>query len=81
MLAPHRDQENRLRHAPVKQQPNTPGARYPKTPSRFGGRDENAAGLIGKDGIHGAQKSVAKGLGRGQMPMTPAGKFEVVATG
>ncbi|KAK2598963.1 hypothetical protein QQS21_005568 [Conoideocrella luteorostrata] len=45
MLAAHRDQENLVhsRHyAPSKQQPKTPGAKYPKTPSNFNQNDENA---------------------------------------
>ncbi|KAK9439556.1 hypothetical protein VB005_07712 [Metarhizium brunneum] len=45
MLAAHRDQENLVHshhQGPTKQQPKTPGARYPKTPGNFGRGDENA---------------------------------------
>lgn len=54
---------------PTKQNPKTPGARYPKTPSRF--NDENApAAFAAKTG----GKSVAKGAGGRQALMTPMGQ-------
>ncbi|TWU77511.1 hypothetical protein ED733_007274 [Metarhizium rileyi] len=60
MLAPHRDQENLVHshhHGPTKQQPKTPGVRYPKTPGNFGRGDENApATLAAKSAFGGAAK-------------------------
>lgn len=56
MLAASRDQENLVHshHAPTKQQPKTPGARYQKTPLRFGRNDENIhVAFAGKSGIRG----------------------------
>ncbi|CEJ94534.1 hypothetical protein VHEMI10057 [[Torrubiella] hemipterigena] len=62
MLAAHRDQENLVRtHVPTKQAPKTPGARYPKTPLKFGG-DENAGGLFTKGGRAGGEKLVNQQL-------------------
>ncbi|UKZ57943.1 hypothetical protein TrVGV298_011804 [Trichoderma virens] len=57
MLASHREQENRLlsHQIPAKQQPKTPGMRYPKTPMDLGRGNENAlAGFAGKNAIQGA---------------------------
>ncbi|KAF5008030.1 hypothetical protein FDECE_5677 [Fusarium decemcellulare] len=80
MLAAHRDQENLVHTQQVqtKQQHKTPGARYPKTPSRFPQRDENApTAFAGKTGLGGAKsflgndKTVAKGNGTRQALMTP----------
>ncbi|KAF7548603.1 hypothetical protein G7046_g8611 [Stylonectria norvegica] len=59
MLAAHRDQENLLhsQQIPAKQQHKTPGARYPKTPSRFQQNDENAPiSFGGKTGLGGTSK-------------------------
>ncbi|KPM41635.1 hypothetical protein AK830_g4918 [Neonectria ditissima] len=56
MLAAHRDQENLVHshQVPSKQQAKTPGARYPKTPSRFPRNDENApTAFTGKPGLGG----------------------------
>ncbi|KAL6793499.1 hypothetical protein GGI42DRAFT_346125 [Trichoderma sp. SZMC 28013] len=57
MLSSHREQENRLlsHQIPSKQQPKTPGMRYPKTPIDLGRGNENAlAGFAGKNAIQGA---------------------------
>ncbi|PNP55176.1 hypothetical protein THARTR1_04865 [Trichoderma harzianum] len=57
MLSSHREQENRLlsHQIPSKQQPKTPGMRYPKTPIDLGRGNENAlAGCAGKNAIQGA---------------------------
>ncbi|KAK0392190.1 hypothetical protein NLU13_1688 [Sarocladium strictum] len=70
MLAAHRDQENLVHshQVPTKQNPKTPGARYPKTPSRF--NDENApTGFAAKTG----GKSILKGAPGRQAIMTPMG--------
>ncbi|CAM1508504.1 Fc.00g053520.m01.CDS01 [Cosmosporella sp. VM-42] len=59
MLAAHRDQENLVhsRQVTSKQQAKTPGARFPKTPSRYPQRDENApTAFAGKTGLDGARK-------------------------
>ncbi|QYT05929.1 hypothetical protein H0G86_012802 [Trichoderma simmonsii] len=56
MLSSHREQENRLlsHQVPSKQQPKTPGMRYPKTPIGLGRGNENAlAGFAGKNAIQG----------------------------
>ena len=56
MLAAHRDQEN-LAHSqqvPTKQQPKTPGARYPKTPLAFRNDENLPAAFAGKTGIGAA---------------------------
>lgn len=58
MLASRRDQENRVHshQVPTKQNPKTPGARYPKTPLKFGQNDENApTAFAGKSGVGGAK--------------------------
>ncbi|KAH0493732.1 hypothetical protein TgHK011_000385 [Trichoderma gracile] len=78
MLAAHRDeQENRVlsHQVPVKQQPRTPGMRYPKTPMGVGRGDENAlAGFAVKNTLQGGinlgenQKLISK-----KPIMTPAG--------
>ncbi|KAL7817030.1 hypothetical protein V8C44DRAFT_322310 [Trichoderma aethiopicum] len=77
MLAAHREQENRVlsRQVPAKQQPKTPGMRYPKTPIGVGRGDENAlAGFAVKSTLQGAinlgenQKLISK-----KPVMTPAG--------
>ncbi|KAL7928599.1 hypothetical protein V8C35DRAFT_285083 [Trichoderma chlorosporum] len=57
MLASHREQENRLlsHQLPSKQQPKTPGMRYPKTPIDLGRGNENALpGFASKNVIQGA---------------------------
>ncbi|KAM0435078.1 hypothetical protein ACHAPT_003167 [Fusarium lateritium] len=83
MLAAHRDQENLVhsQQVPTKQQHKTPGARYPKTPSRFPQRDENApTAFTGKTGLGGAKtflgndKTLTKGPGARQALVTPMGK-------
>ncbi|KAG5929402.1 hypothetical protein E4U42_005974 [Claviceps africana] len=55
MLATHRDLENVVhshQQAAIKQQPKTPGARYPKTPGNHGRNDENAPNtILGKAGL------------------------------
>ncbi|KAL2211974.1 hypothetical protein CC79DRAFT_1364261 [Sarocladium strictum] len=78
MLAAHRDQENLVHshQVPTKQNPKTPGARYPKTPSRF--RDENApSAFAGKSTVVGTlggqEKTVNKGAAGRQALMTPMG--------
>ncbi|GAO17002.1 hypothetical protein UVI_02022220 [Ustilaginoidea virens] len=82
MLAAHRDQENLVHghhHAPSKQQPKTPGARYPKTPGNFGRNDENAPSIFaGKNAadtgvrMAGNGKSVlGKPTGQRQALVTP----------
>ncbi|KAL7913573.1 hypothetical protein GGI35DRAFT_437879 [Trichoderma velutinum] len=55
MLSSHREQENRLlsHQIPSKQQPKTPGMRYPKTPIDLGRGNENA-GFAVKSVIQGA---------------------------
>ncbi|KFH46253.1 hypothetical protein ACRE_029100 [Hapsidospora chrysogenum ATCC 11550] len=56
MLAAHRDQENLVHshQVPTKQQPKTPGARYPKTPLKLGQNDENIpTAFAGKTGLKG----------------------------
>lgn len=84
MIAAHRDQENLVhshQHAPIKQQPKTPGARYPKTPGNFGRNDENApTALAGKAGLAsgamlGATSILAMGKATGpnQTMVTPMG--------
>lgn len=85
MLAAHRDQENLVHshQVPTKQQPKTPGARYPKTPSRFGQNDENApTAFAGKNGLGGTRPggndgiTMTKGLGAQQGFVTPMGEPE-----
>ncbi|KAK7425485.1 hypothetical protein QQZ08_008050 [Neonectria magnoliae] len=80
MLAAHRGQENLVHshQVPSKQQAKTPGARYPKTPSRFPRNDENApTGFTGKTGLGGprqfggSDKSAMKANGARQALMTP----------
>ncbi|KAK7397668.1 hypothetical protein QQX98_012967 [Neonectria punicea] len=80
MLAAHRDQENLVHshQVPSKQQAKTPGARYPKTPSRFPRNDENAPpGFTGKTGLGGPRqfggndKSAMKANGARQALVTP----------
>lgn len=48
MLTTHRNQENLVptHQGNAKQQPKTPGARFPKTPSKFGHNDENATTIF-----------------------------------
>lgn len=68
---------------PTKQQPKTPGARYPKTPLAFRHRDENApTTFTGKIRMGGGgdtvkaganDKLTAKGTGKGQAMVTPMG--------
>lgn len=83
MLA-HRDQENRVHshQVPAKQQPKTPGARYPKTPLKHGRNDENAPTVFAaKSGIGGAaklggnDKALTKGNGTRQALVTPMGMY------
>lgn len=80
MLAAHRDQENLVHshQVPSKQQLKTPGARYPKTPSRFGQNDENAPNAFaGKTGLGGTKqfggndKTAMKANGTRQALVTP----------
>ncbi|KAH7166245.1 hypothetical protein EDB81DRAFT_281046 [Dactylonectria macrodidyma] len=80
MLAAHRDQENVVHshQVPSKQQLKTPGARYPKTPSRFARNDENApTAFAGKTGLGGAKqfggndKSAMKANGTRHALVTP----------
>ncbi|KAM4055945.1 hypothetical protein HRG_002870 [Hirsutella rhossiliensis] len=84
MLAAHRDQENLVHttQVPTKQQPKTPGARYPKTPLGFRNNDENApTAFAGKTGMGGGagttiraggnEKLMAKGTGKGPAMVTP----------
>ncbi|KAM0504873.1 hypothetical protein ACHAP8_002262 [Fusarium lateritium] len=68
MLAAHRDQENLVlsQQVPTKQGHNS---RFPKTPSRFPQRDENAAAFTGKGGV----KTINKGNGTRQAMVTPMG--------
>lgn len=69
MLAAHRDQENLVlsQQVPTKQGHNS---RFPKTPSRFPQRDENApAAFTGKGGV----KTINKGNGTRQAMITPMG--------
>ncbi|KAF4983640.1 hypothetical protein FZEAL_992 [Fusarium zealandicum] len=82
MLAAHRDQENLVhsQQVPAKQQHKTPGARFPKTPSRFPQHDENApTAFAGKTGLGGAKsflgndKTATKGNGTRQALVTPMG--------
>lgn len=82
MLAAHRDQEN-LAHshqAPAKQQHKTPGARFPKTPSRYPHHDENApTAFAGKTALGGASKfggdkTIMKAPGTRQALVTPMGR-------
>ncbi|RSL94197.1 hypothetical protein CEP52_012791 [Fusarium oligoseptatum] len=82
MLAAHRDQENLVhsQQIPTKQQHKTPGARFPKTPSRFAQHDENApTAFTGKTGLGGAKtflgndKTLTKGHGAQQAMVTPMG--------
>lgn len=59
MLAAHREQENRVLSHPIssKQQPKTPGMRYPKTPMELGRGNENALmGFAAKNTMQGAAK-------------------------
>ena len=80
MLAAHRDQENRVHshQVPTKQNPKTPGARYPRTPSRF--NDENAPTAFAAKGavlgtkMAGLEKTGGKGAGARQALMTPMGQ-------
>ncbi|RGP60702.1 hypothetical protein FLONG3_10758 [Fusarium longipes] len=69
MLAAHRDQENLVlsQQVPTKQPHN---ARFPKTPSRFPQRDENAPNAFtSKGGV----KTINKGNGTRQAIVTPMG--------
>lgn len=65
MLAAHRDQENLVHahQAPAKQQPKTPGPRYPKTPvGPFARNDENApTAFAGKTALAGTIKNTTNG--------------------
>lgn len=79
MLAAHRDQENLVHshQVPRKQQPKTPGARYPRTPLGPGQNDENApTAFAGKAGLGGTRPGgndkimMTKGKGM----TTPMGK-------
>ncbi|KAH7318759.1 hypothetical protein B0I35DRAFT_409596 [Stachybotrys elegans] len=82
MLAAHRDQENLVHaHQQVqsKQHPKTPGARFPKTPHKFPGNDENAPTIFaGKSGIKNVIKPsendilMTKGKGARQALITPS---------
>ncbi|ODA77397.1 hypothetical protein RJ55_07026 [Drechmeria coniospora] len=81
MLAAHRDQENLVhsRQVPSKQQPKTPGTRYPKTPLRFR-NDENApTAFTAKTGMAGAVIKAGKSdklstrKGHQQAMITPMG--------
>lgn len=90
MLAAHRDQEN-LAHnhqLPAKQQHKTPGARYPKTPSRFPQNDENIptafagkTGLKGTSKFGGNEKTISKGNGIRQALVTPLGTCSSLGRG
>ncbi|EQL00263.1 hypothetical protein G6O67_004107 [Ophiocordyceps sinensis] len=84
MLAAHRDQENLVHttQVPTKQQPKTPGARYPKTPLASRNNDENVSTTFaGKTGLAGGggattragrnDKLMAKGTGKGPAMVTP----------
>lgn len=81
MLAAHRDQENLVHshQAPAKQQHKTPGARFPKTPSRYPQHDENApTAFAGKTALGGAskfggEKTIMKAPGTRQALVTPMG--------
>lgn len=78
MLAAHRDQENLVQshQVPAKQQPKTPGARYPKTPHKVPLNDENGATAFrGKSGKMGDGKIMTVGKGGRQNLMTPMGMF------
>ncbi|RGP65072.1 hypothetical protein FSPOR_7462 [Fusarium sporotrichioides] len=69
MLAAHRDQENLVlsQQVPTKQGHNS---RFPKTPSRFPQRDENApTAFTGKGGV----KTINKGNATRQPMVTPMG--------
>lgn len=81
MLAAHRDQENvaHSQQALTKQQLKTPGARYPKTPSRFNQHDENApTAFAGKTGLGGAKTFLGNdkvmNVNAQQALVTPMGK-------
>ncbi|KAG6187473.1 hypothetical protein E4U10_005470 [Claviceps purpurea] len=83
MLAAHRDLENLVHShqhaATIKQQPKTPGARYPKTPGNHGRNDENAPNIfVGKGGLASGAKlggtgklALGKATGGPQPAVTP----------
>ncbi|POR33992.1 Uncharacterized protein TPAR_05831 [Tolypocladium paradoxum] len=80
MLAAHRDQENLVpsHQVPSKQQPKTPGARYPKTPLRFRNVENAPTAFAGKTGGGGGatkpggnDKLTVKGTGQRQAMVTP----------
>ncbi|KAG6061581.1 hypothetical protein E4U32_002894 [Claviceps aff. humidiphila group G2b] len=83
MLAAHRDVENLVHSqqhaATIKQQPKTPGARYPKTPGNHGRNDENAPNIfVGKGGLPSGAKlggtgklALGKATGGPQPAVTP----------
>jgi hypothetical protein len=84
MLAAHRDQENLVQHhhAPTKQNPKTPGGRYPKTPGNMGRNDENAPTAFGRKTVLGGVKMGAndkimagKATGQRQAMVTPIGMW------
>lgn len=86
MLAAHRDQENLVCTTQVstKQQPKTPGARFPKTPLAFRNNENAPTVLPGKTRKKGgdeltaragvADRIAAKGTGKGPAVVTPAGE-------
>ncbi|VUC37828.1 unnamed protein product [Clonostachys rosea] len=79
MLAAHRDQENLVHSHQVsgKQQPKTPGARYPKTPHKYGQNDENApTAFAGKTGLGGTRLG-----GQDKITMTKGKQSMVTPTG
>jgi hypothetical protein len=79
MLAAHRDQENLVHSHQVsgKQQPKTPGARYPKTPLKYGQNDENApTAFAGKNGLGGTRLG-----GQDKITMTKGKQSMVTPTG
>jgi hypothetical protein len=83
MLAAHRDQENLVHshQVPTKQQPKTPGARYPKTPLKLGQNDENIpTAFAGKTGLKGTRAADGKDkimMTKGKGMVTPMGKLAV----
>ncbi|CAH0053452.1 unnamed protein product [Clonostachys solani] len=79
MLAAHRDQENLVHSHQVsgKQHPKTPGARYPKTPLKYGQNDENApTAFAGKNGLGGTRLG-----GQDKITMTKGKQSMVTPTG
>lgn len=91
MLATHRDQENLVhnRQATAKQQPKTPGTRYPKTPGKFGQDEENHVTMFTKkDGLGGKlggkdNSLISKGVTGNGVLATPLGRdsLEIQCTG